>query len=277
MTQTPFDQLSKQYLTEFLEPLGEVRRQYEVPGEAKYIDVWFVPNPAATPVEDLGLLGQMAENPALFEPYSAVPSRTNVRVSIMKLVWVQEDERRKAKCDELPDDQLPMLWILAATTSQPLLQAANIVTDASWPTGVYFMGDLLKTAIVAIDQLPVVPATLLLRVLGKGRTQAQAIREVLALPDVAPQRGRILQLLASWRIRMDIGELADLFQPEEIMALSEAYVVWEQEITNKGRQEGRQEGKIDIALTMLRKNLDLETIADLTGLTIAQIQALQAI
>jgi hypothetical protein len=39
MTQSPFDQMSKQYLEEVLSPFGMVQRQYEVPGEAKFIDV----------------------------------------------------------------------------------------------------------------------------------------------------------------------------------------------------------------------------------------------
>jgi predicted transposase/invertase (TIGR01784 family) len=116
--------------------------------------------------------------------------------------------------------------------------------------------------------------------LGKGRTQTQAIREVLALPDAAPQRGRILQLLASWRVRMDIGKLADLFQQEEIMALSEAYVVWEQETTNKGRQKGQQEGRqergTEIALNMLQEGISVEMIARLTGLTLSEIQELSS-
>jgi hypothetical protein len=144
MTQTPFDQLSKQYLTEFLEPLGEVKRQYEVPGEAKFVDVWFVPNPAMTPQENLGLLGQMARQSCLFEPYRNAPTRTNVRVSVMKLVWLQEDERRKAKKDELPEEDLPMLWILAATTYQPLLRAASVVSQSNWPAGVYFVPELFS-------------------------------------------------------------------------------------------------------------------------------------
>lgn len=76
MTRIPFDQLSKQYLEAFLEPLGEVQRNLEVPGEPKYIDVWFIPsspNPAAT--EDLGLLSQMATTPCLLEPFRVVPFR----------------------------------------------------------------------------------------------------------------------------------------------------------------------------------------------------------
>jgi hypothetical protein len=46
MTQTPHDQLAKQYLEEFLAPFGRIERQYEVPGEAKYVDVWFIPEDA---------------------------------------------------------------------------------------------------------------------------------------------------------------------------------------------------------------------------------------
>ncbi|GAP93634.1 hypothetical protein [Leptolyngbya sp. NIES-2104] len=41
-------------------------------------------------------------------------------------------------------------------------------------------------------------------------------------------------------------------------------------------RRAKLEAKQEIALNMLRKNLDLETIAEVTGLTIAEIQALQS-
>ena len=56
------------YLEEFLSPLGTVRRQYEVPGEPKFIDVWFVPDPETVAIEDLGLLGQMVQKPCILNP-----------------------------------------------------------------------------------------------------------------------------------------------------------------------------------------------------------------
>jgi hypothetical protein len=280
MAQNPFDQLSKQYLEEFLAPLGAVQRQYEVPGESKFVDVWFIPHSDSPPTTDLGLLGRMAQTPCLFEAYRNVPTRTEVRVAVMKLVWVQEDERRKAHREELPEEQQPMLWILAATTSRPLLQAGKGTMQPDWPTGVYFVPDLFKTAIVAIDQLPVIPETLLLRVLGRENTQQQAIEEVIALPMESPQRQQILRLVASWKVRIDLGELAGFVQGEEIMSITQAFVTWEQETQTKARQEGRQEGRqekeVEIALNMLRKNLALEIIAEVTGLTIAQLQALQS-
>lgn len=271
MVKNPHDQLAKRYLEEFLAPFGKIERQYEVPGESKFVDVWFVPNLTTDPVEDLGLLGQMVQQPALFEPYRDVPTRTDVRVSVMKLVWVQEDERRKAQKDELAEDELPMLWILAARTSRPLLKAANVLTQPNWPSGVYFMGDLLKTAIVAIDQLPIIPETLLLRVLGRDDTQKQAIEEVIGLPAETSQRRRVLRLVASWKVRIDMGELEGFIQQEEIMTITKAFEVWEQETENKGRQAR----DVEIALNMLKDNLPLEQIVRLTGLPIAQVQALQ--
>jgi hypothetical protein len=45
MTRFRFDQFSKQYLEELLTPLGEVTIGKELLGEARQIDVWFVPNP----------------------------------------------------------------------------------------------------------------------------------------------------------------------------------------------------------------------------------------
>jgi hypothetical protein len=275
MTRTPFDQLSKQYLEEFLEPLGKVERQYEVPGEAKYIDVWFVPNPESVRVNDLGLLGQMAQKPSLFEPYRDIPSRTEVRVSVMKLVWVQEDERRKAHKEEIPEDEQPVLWILAASTSQPLLDAANVIIDPAYPTGVYFTADIFKTAIVAIDQLPESPDTLLLRVLGRGRTQKRAIEEVLSLPANAPRKNQILRLVASWKVRMDISELTEFGQQEEIMAMTEAFLTWEQETKDQAQREGQQQERRSIALNLLRQGISIETIVQATGLTAPEIQALE--
>ncbi len=43
-----------------------------------------------------------------------------------------------------------------------------------------------------------------------------------------------------------------------------------------GEQIGMEKATHTIALNMLRKNMPLETIAELTGLTIAQLKKLQA-
>jgi hypothetical protein len=320
VAQNTFDQLSKQYLEEFLAPLGTVQRQYEIPGEAKFVDVWFVPDPNLAQAPDLGLLGQMLQTPCLLEPYRNAPTRTEVRVAVMKLVWIQEDERRKAQVDTLPEADLPWLWILAATTSKPLLEDADGATRSPWPPGVYFLSNIFKTAIVAIDQLPETADTLWLRILGRDKTQERAIREVLALPPNHPRRNGILRLLVSWKVRIDLSEIQDFSGQEALMALSQAFLEWEQqteerieqkvteqvtqkitqevservtqevservtqevservtqEVSERVTQEVSQEVRQVIALNLLQQNLPLETITQATGLTLTQLQALQA-
>jgi Domain of unknown function (DUF4351) len=244
MTQTPFDQMSKQYLEEFLAPFGTVQRQYEVPGEAKFVDVWFIPAPQTEiPTAEMGILGRMAGGMCLLEPYRSPPTRNEIRSTLMKLIWVQEDEQRKAKLvgDPLSEDELPKLWILATSASKPLLQDCEVKLKSTWVPGVYFMAEILKTAIVAIDELPETPETLWVRILGRDATQERAIREVLALPIEHPRRSDVLRLLASWKVRMDLGELMDFVNREEgVMALSEAFLEWEQATESRVRQEAER-------------------------------------
>jgi hypothetical protein len=271
MTQTPHDQLAKQYLEEFLAPFGRIERQYEVPGEAKYVDVWFIPEDAVVEArsDNLGLLGRMTEGMCLLEPYRNAPSRTEVRISIMKLLWVQDDEQRKAKQagNTLPEADLPKLWILAATLSEPLVEDASGIIKAEWGAGIYFMADLLKVGIIAIDELPETEDTLWLRILGRGKTQERAIREVLALPAGQDRRERILGLLASWKVRMDMSELIEYFSQEETMALTDVLI-------ERDKQKEIQV-KETIALNLLRRQTALADVAEITGLSIEQVQQLQ--
>jgi DNA-binding NarL/FixJ family response regulator len=62
--------------------------------------------------------------------------------------------------------------------------------------------------------------------------------------------------------------LDEFIQQEEIMAMTEAFLTWEKETENKGRQEERR----SIVLNLLRQGVASETIAQATGLTMTQIQ-----
>jgi len=110
MSQISFDQLSKQYLEEFLSPLEEVKRNLEIPGESKFVDIYFAPNRTSS-IDDLGILGRMIQTSCLLEPYRNAPRRAELRSCLLKLFWLQEDDRRKAKSENrtLPDAELPQL------------------------------------------------------------------------------------------------------------------------------------------------------------------------
>jgi Domain of unknown function (DUF4351) len=261
MAQNSFDQLSKQYLEEFLAPIGQVIRNLEIPGEAKFVDVFFNPNPDVTIDPELGLLGRIIQTTCSLEPFRNPPSRHDIRTCLLKLIWIQEQERRKAKQTDqkFSEEQLPQLWVLASSVSRPVLNAFKAEERDDWPPGLYSCGEGFKTTIVAINQLPITDETLWLRLLGKGPTQEQAIRSVLALPSDHPRRGNILRLLASWHVRIDLGEFQEIPEQETIMVLSQAFLEWEQQTAfraeEKGRQEGRQEGETLGQLTLLRSLL----------------------
>lgn len=244
MTRTPFDIFSKQVLEELLTPLGRVEISQEVPGESRYVDIRFIPaTQSRTDSIRLGLLGRIATNPCLIEPFRNPPTRTEIRNCLLKLFLVQADVQRQARRDDerTLEAELPQLWILSPSASEALLSGFATQPRETWLPGIHFMGESFKTAIIAINQLPCTEETRWLRLLGKGQTQQQAIAEVLDFPTDDPRRASVLQLLVNWKISLDTTE----FEPEEqdLMAtLSQAYLEWEQQTEQRGIERGRQEG-----------------------------------
>ena len=51
---------------------------------------------------------------------------------------------------------------------------------------------------------------------------------------------------------------------------------WYETEINNAELKGELRGKMEIALNLIRKNTDLETIAEVTGLTIEQLQTLRS-
>ena len=92
--------------------------------------------------------------------------------------------------------------------------------NETWGEGFYFLAPRLRSAIVALEELPVRAETLWLRLLGSGRTQEDAIAELLLLPENDPKRSSALSLLVSWRISMEVMDEVDREERRILMALS---------------------------------------------------------
>lgn len=268
MTRTPFDQFSKQFLEQFLTPLGEVRITQEVPGEPRFVDVYFTPStqPIIAPAT-LGLLGRMAATPCLIEPFRNAPSEAEVKNCLLKLLLVHADRQRQAnrQGQRMVDQALPRLWVLAPSASDAFLDGLKAEANAAWLPGVYWLGRTFKTAVVAINQLPTTEETLWLRILGRGAIQEQAIVEVMALSVDDPRRGSVLQLLVNWKISL---ELTDKLAQEEqsLMAtLSQAYLEWE----HQTEQRGIERGERSLILRLLTRK-----VGEIPDMARSQIEAL---
>ncbi|BAU11803.1 hypothetical protein LEP3755_23060 [Leptolyngbya sp. NIES-3755] len=245
MSRTPFDSFSKQFLEELLSPFGEVRINQEVAGESRFIDIRFIPSARSTEFASLGLLGRLARTDCLIEAFRNPPAPMEAKSCLTKLFLVQADLQRQARRDDrrFSDEALPWLWVLAPSASAEFLGKFPAYPQADWLRGIYFLGDIFNTAIIAINELPETPDTLWIRLLGRGRTQRRAITETLALPPDDQRRDIVLELLSNWKISLEVSlEFQRQEEPELMAQLSQAYLDWKLETERRAIQQGIQEG-----------------------------------
>ncbi len=155
--------------------------------------------------------------------------------------------RREAKRNNvsLADSAIPKLWILTPTASRQLLSGFGATRADDWVSGVYFIADSFRTAIVAIHQLPTTPETLWLRMLGRGKVQSQAIDELEALPVSHPFRQATLELLYTLRQNLAVQTISEPEDRELIMRLAPLYQQERELAKLEGKLEGRLEGKLE--------------------------------
>jgi hypothetical protein len=273
MTTKPFDQFNKQLFRELLSPFGQVFPNFAVLGEERAIDIFFVPHPGVVAdADELGYLAEMSQHPALLEPFRSALLDEDVHNCMMKLFMVFADLQREQPTIEVTDR--PKLWILAAEVSDRLLNDFAEPPDMSMMEGLYPLRKGLGTTIVAINELPVIPETFWLRLMGKGRTQDDAITELLMMPESDAKRRPALELLVSWRINMEVLEQVELEERRILMALSQVYVEWEKQTEARGAALGEARG---VALGEARgeaRGLEQERKAAIEGLMLARFGAI---
>ncbi len=240
MTRFLYDQFAKDYLEELLQPLGKIETSKKVPAEIREIDVYFAPSSQpSTDAIQLGLLGKIADKPALIEPFRGAVKISEIRSCMNKLFYIIADAERQNKRDNtlIKEDDLPKLWILSPTVSTTILDGFKASLDEeNWGAGVYFLGDYLKTVIIAIHQLPRTDETLWLRLLGKGRVQRIAVEELENLPQNNPLRDKAIDLLLSLKTQIEVKQNPDEEDREALMGLSPIYL---QRLAD-ARQEGQR-------------------------------------
>jgi predicted transposase/invertase (TIGR01784 family) len=97
-----------------------------------------------------------------------------------------------------------------------------------------------------------------------------------------PAKSRLISKFVDSYLRLDVKEeqtfqaeidRMGMAQKEKIM---QTMTSWEEKGMEKGMEKGLERATQSIALNMLKDNFSLEQIARLTGLTIDQLQQLQA-
>jgi hypothetical protein len=280
MTRFIHDKFAKDYLEELLKDYGEVKASEKVAGEIKEIDVLFTPaKQQNSNLQILGLLGRFAEHPAIIEPYRNPASTDEICDCILKLLEVKALLRREAKANKtkLQDSEIPKLWVFTPTISETRLSSFGTMQKEGWLSGVHFLPDALRTAIVAIHQLPQTPETLWLRLLGRGSVQSQAVIELQALPLDHPYQKATLELVYNLRENLRVNQELEADDRELIMRLEPLYQRDREQAKEEGRQEGRQEGEQDLIVRLLNRRIgeiDASLIERIKGLSIEQLENL---
>jgi hypothetical protein len=283
MPRKSHDLYAKEWMKELLASFGKVTIERSVVSEVRTIDLFFDPDPdRLQDLESLGLLGRMLAKSCPVEFFrNAVPIE-EIKNCREKTADLHGELRRVAKTEgeKLRDSDLPILWIITPTLSGPIEKAFCMVTKPEWGEGIYFLPKNDFTRIVVVHQLPVTLDTLWVRLLGKNSVQRAAIKELLALDDDYPYRRETVCHLSKLQVNLQMRQNRSKDLREVIMNLAPAYEQWYAKTIEQGKQEGKQEGitegKQQTARRMLGRNMPLEEISDLTDLTIAQLQALQA-
>jgi hypothetical protein len=242
MSIKPFDQFNKKLFEQLLSPFGTVTANRAVLGGERTIDILFEPAPGVElDANELGNLASMSGQTSLFEAFRSNLPDQEVHNCFLKLFLLYAEIQRQAE-GTVPTQDLPQLWILAAEVSDILIREFSGLPDPEQGEGFYRLATRLRTTIVVIDELPNTVETLWLRLMGKGRTQEDAIAELLMLPETNPKRGVALELLVSWRINMEVLDQVDQEERRILMALSQAYLEWEQQTEQRGVERGIERG-----------------------------------
>lgn len=177
MPRALYDDFTKDLIESLLSPHGQVVSPRRISGEARQIDIAFWPAPNLTTLPpDLGLLGQMATTPALFEPFRNPVSAEDIGDCLGKSLELRAQLRRDATRGKKPwtRDQWPFLWVMTPTASPEVLaEFAATMTDR-WGPGIYLMPSYLHAAIVVIHQLPKTPETM--RCTERSRSVVKIVR-----------------------------------------------------------------------------------------------------
>jgi hypothetical protein len=238
-----FDQFAKKLFQELLSPFGTVTPNRSILGGERTIDVLFEPDPTVPlDPDELGNLANMSGQTSLFEVFRSSLSDQNVHNCFLKLFLLYAEIQRQDEAT-VPTKALPQLWILAAEAPDILIREFGGVPDPEQGEGFYRLAMRVRTTIVVIEELPTTPDTLWVRLMGKGRTQEDAIEELLLLPESNPKREPALGLLVSLQISMEQLDEVEQKERQILMALSQAYLEWERQTEQRGVERGEERGE----------------------------------
>jgi len=238
----------KRALALWLRDLGDVVLDARIAGQSRRGDVLFTER-RARPAHRrrLGTLGDIARGELLIEPFRNAPGEFDVKGCVLKVVELEAREARAARRAgrKASANAAPSLCVIVPSMSDAFARAMGIQPMPGKPGLHTLLGASWRTAVVVANELPEGPATMWLRLLGRGKVQAQAVRELSALGEHEPLRDATLELLVAWQQSLPPPAEQSEDERELTMNLEQVYERWERKTLARGKAEGLREGKAE--------------------------------
>ncbi len=248
---TRHDEWMKRALSLWLKDLGDVQIDARIAGESRRGDVLFAERRGkGTPKQRrrLGALGDLARGRVPFEPFRSPPTQMELKGCVLKAVDLEAHEARSARRGKQPRSAVvgPTLCVIAPSLSRDYLAAAGASLVSPSKSGLYGLAPMWRTVLVAANELPADASTMWLRLLGRGKVQAEAASQLLALSEQDPLRDATMALLVAWQQDLPASAEQSEDEREMTMSLDQAYQRWERETLARGRSEGKAEAVLEV-------------------------------
>ncbi len=240
----PHDVYVRLLLDQILSGYGTVEQEYSIPPRVSLsADILFVPTGfVAEDAVPLGAMEPMVQTPCLLEPYSRAPQEAHLHTVVRKVLEVRQQARRKRATPAQRRLGHTLAWMLCAGRPRSLLYDPQVVPLEDAPEGFYRMSRLIPVRLVVLRALPDDQATLLLRLLGRHRVQAQATRALRAQAGTDPRYEPVLKTMVEYLHR--IRTHPDLNTEQLMVDLTEVEKYLEA-LEKKGLKKGLKKGRLE--------------------------------
>lgn len=250
-------QLAKKIVGRALPSLGALRVEHEIPlVDAQAGDVYFEPDPGKERERAaLGWLDPLTREPCLLEMIQRTPGPVVVRDNVRKQLTLDHSRALDAKAQSRLRPPLLRLWMLSAGAPRTVLRGYGFTRARDWPRGVWVRSELDAVGVVVLSALPRRRDTLLLRLMGRGRVQREAIADLMDLPEDAKEREIAYEPLVA--LRMKVAQDPDPNHEERafLMATADLFDDLVAREQAKGRAQGRAEAHVASLVSIYERRL----------------------
>ena len=189
-----------------LAPLGRAETDVRIAPDPQFADVCFEPTtPPDARAGDL-LRRLTSEGRVMLEFARQPPDIPELGTWLGKqLAWWRRLAAEARSEKQARVKEAPLFWGLSTGAPREALAYFRMtpMDAAVWPRGCYEGSPGGQLRVVVISELPREPETLVVRTMGAGVTFREALEDLAALPDDAPERALVLPHLARLRLETE--------------------------------------------------------------------------